>query len=283
MTDHDAVRESAGLYVLGALAGDERRAFEQHLETCARCAAEVRTLAGVAGALPYASPQVDPPYALRERVLAIAGGRPSPRSLEATPANGAFVRRAAGRGGWVGGNAGWLSAAAMAVMVAGLGVYATGLRSRIGGLELELRDAVTRLERSEQQLAEATSLAERAQVRTAVLMSPDLRQVELTGQPAAPAAAGRAFWSAANGLVFTATALPALPPGRTYQLWILRMNDPAPASAGLVVPDDNGRVVTSFESPAGAGTPSGFALSIEPEGGVPAPTGALYLVGRSGA
>ena len=59
--DHDALREAAGLYALGALARDERDAFEAHLATCAECAAEVRALEGVVTALPYAVPQVDPP------------------------------------------------------------------------------------------------------------------------------------------------------------------------------------------------------------------------------
>src|SRR5689334_18069142 len=36
MTDaqHDELREASGLYVLGALEGDERAAFEAHLATC---------------------------------------------------------------------------------------------------------------------------------------------------------------------------------------------------------------------------------------------------------
>ncbi len=76
--DHDALRDAAGLYVLGALAGDERRAFDAHLATCAECQAEVRALGGVVRVLPYALPQVDPPPALRARVLAVAGGDASP-------------------------------------------------------------------------------------------------------------------------------------------------------------------------------------------------------------
>ena len=46
-------------------------------------------------------------------------------------------------------------------------------------------------------------------------------------------------------------------------------------------PDENGRVTAAFDVPPGASTPTGLAVSIEPAGGVPAPTGALYLVGLS--
>ena len=38
-TEHDAVREQAGLYVLDALSDSDREAFEAHLATCSDCRA----------------------------------------------------------------------------------------------------------------------------------------------------------------------------------------------------------------------------------------------------
>ena len=266
--DHDALREAAGLYALGALARDERGAFEAHLATCAECAAEVRALAGVVAALPYAVPQIDPPSALRGRVLAAAG--PSQESRAAVTAMPTRVRP-----GFV--QAGWLSAAALLIASVALGAYAMSLRQRVVGLEGQLREAVNRLDLTEQRLAEATRAAERAQLRMAVLISPDLKQVSLAGQPPAPRAAGRAFWSRSNGLLFAANELPPLPAGRTYQLWFLTTG--APVSAGLIRPDQNGRVTAAFDTPPGTPDPTGLAVSIEPDGGVPAPTGAIYLAG----
>jgi anti-sigma-K factor RskA len=267
--DHDALREAAGLYALGALAGAERDAFEAHLATCGECAADVRALGGVVTALPYAVPQVDPPPALRGRVLAAAGApeRSSRSTVTQMPARA--------RIGFV--SAGWLSAAALLVVSVALGAYAVNLRQRVGGLEGQLREAVNRLDLTEQRLAEATRAAERAQMRMAVLTSPDLKQVTLKGLPPAPRAAGRAFWSRSNGLLFAANELPPLPAGRTYQLWFLTPG--APVSAGLIKPDQNGLVTAAFDTPPGTPDPTGLAVSIEPEGGVPAPTGALYLAG----
>jgi anti-sigma-K factor RskA len=268
--DHDRLRDAAGLYALGALAGDERDAFEAHLATCAECAAEVRALQGVVTALPYAVPQVDPPPALRSRVLAAVGApAASSRSMTQMPARA--------RARFV--SAGWLSAAAALVVAVALGAYAVSLRQRVGGLEGQLREAVNRLDLTEQRLAEATRAAERAQLRMAVLTSPDLKQVNLKGQPPAPRAAGRAFWSRSNGLLFAANALPPLPAGRTYQLWFLTPG--APVSAGLIKPDQNGRITAAFDTPPGTPDPTGVAVSIEPEGGVPAPTGAIYLAGMT--
>lgn len=47
----DPFREYDAAYVLGALSGDDRRAFESHLSTCRECAASVRELAGLPGLL----------------------------------------------------------------------------------------------------------------------------------------------------------------------------------------------------------------------------------------
>jgi anti-sigma-K factor RskA len=118
-----------------------------------------------------------------------------------------------------------------------------------------------------------------AQLRMAVLTAPDLARVDLAGQTPAPRASGRAFWSRTRGLVFAASALPALPPGRTYQLWVVTAQQPI--SAGLVRPDDTGAVTAFFATPPDIPPPVAMAVTIEPEGGVTAPTGDKYLIGAA--
>ena len=66
---HDATREQSAAYVLEALTAEERADYEAHLGTCPEFEAEVRALIQVTGALARALPQVDPPPALRDRVL----------------------------------------------------------------------------------------------------------------------------------------------------------------------------------------------------------------------
>jgi anti-sigma-K factor RskA len=77
-------------------------------------------------------------------------------------------------------------------------------------------------------------------------------------------------------VLFTAANLPPLPQGRVYQLWYVTAA--APVSAGLVSPDAAGQSRILTPSLA-AVQPKAFALTIEPAGGVPAPTGAFYLLG----
>jgi hypothetical protein len=109
-----------------------------------------------------------------------------------------------------------------------------------------------------------------------IATAPDVKRIDLAGQPAAPRAAGRVFWSPSRGVIFTASNLPPLPPGRVYQLWYV--TTPAPVSAGLVSPDPSGQS-RNLTPAAGPVQPKAFALTIEPAGGVAAPTGAFYLLG----
>ena len=294
MAGHDELREQAGLYVLGALTPAEQAAFEAHLATCGECAAEVRTLSSVAGALAHAVPQSEPSPALRARVLAAVGASPSTaaqKTIERDPTSApdAAIERGARiapdarfgpEASIVRTNtlAPWLAAAASLALAVALGAYAAMLRTRVGDLEVRLRQATLRADASERQVADARRTAADAQSEVAVLAAPDLARIDLAGQPAAPQASARAFWSRSRGLVFTASNVPALPPGRTYQLWILTAQ-PAPVSAGLLKPDANGRVNAVFETPPDLPKPTAMAVTIEPEGGVPAPTGDKYLVG----
>ena len=144
----------------------------------------------------------------------------------------------------------WLALAASAFLAVGMAWYAASARARVTTLEAQL----------------------------SVLSAPDTARVDLAGQPAAPSASARVFWSRSRGLVFTASNLPALPAGRVYQLWVLT-DQPAPISAGLLTPDLDGRVTAVFPTSRDLPRPVAMAVTLEPDGGVLSPTGDKYLVG----
>ncbi|HEY7055559.1 MAG TPA: anti-sigma factor [Vicinamibacterales bacterium] len=265
-SEHDALHEQVELYALGALDASDRAAFEAHIGSCAECAAQLRSLSPVVEALGHAVPQHDPPSALRARVLdAVAGVRSTAPSPRPTTSGSVLFP--------------WLAAAAALMLAAGLGLYTTTLRQRIGVLEQRLEEAIARADAGERQMADLRHTASDAQARVGVLEAPDLQRIDLSGQPPAPQASARAFWSRSRGLVFTASNLPSAPAGKTYQLWVLT-KQPAPISAGLFKPDSQGRVAAVFETPLDLPQPIGMAVTIEPDGGVPAPTGDKYLVGN---
>lgn len=252
----------AAPYVLGALEPAERAAFEAHAATCPICHDEVRSLQRVADALARTVPQRTPSPALRARVLgAIAGsGRETfpdrrPRPIATS----------------------WWPLAAALVLAVGLGAYAWSLQRRLSVLEARLGDAERRASAAQQATIEARRVADRVQIAMTVLAAPDLARIDLAGQSVAPRATARALWSRQRGMVFTAANLPPVPAGRVYQVWVVTAR--APVSAGLFTPDVSGGAATFFETSPDIAAPLAVAVTLEPAGGVPAPTGERYLVG----
>ena len=94
------------------------------------------------------------------------------------------------------------------------------------------------------------------QTNAEVLFAPDMVRVDLAGQPAAPQAAARAFWSRRRGMTFAANALPPLPATKSYQVWVLTSGQP-PISAGLIAPDPQGSALAHFVTPPDVPTPGG--------------------------
>lgn len=211
--------------------------------------------------LGQAVPQVDPPLALRARVLESVAGKAALRPAPARPALWQFA-----------------TAASLALAV-GLGLYTSQLRGRITVLEDELRDTRVRANAAEQRVADAQRTAAGTQVSLAVLTSPDVARIDLAGlPPVAPGASARAFWSRSRGMVFTASNLPPLPAGSVYQLWVVT-KEPAPISAALLTPDARGSVNETISTPPDIPQPVALAVTIEPAGGSPSPRGEKYLIG----
>lgn len=272
---YDSLAELA----LGTLPAAERAPIEAWLAEDAAARDELLALRESLVLLALTPTEAEPSADLRTRVLAISGqgvDGAAPASL-ASPA-GTLPFTTAREGG-AGAMWGWLAAAASALLAMGLGWYALQLRSDVERLQADLQVSEARLVEAQVEGRSNRTRLARVQAQTAILSADDLRRVDLAGQPGAPQAVARAFWSRARGLVLTTARLPALPAGRTYQLWVLTSG--APISAGVFRPDDAGGSSMIFDTPASLPAPDGMAVSIEPEGGVPAPTGDIVLMGKA--
>jgi anti-sigma-K factor RskA len=272
--EHDTLQELSGPYAVGALDARDRAAFEAHLRTCLECRREVESFAPVVAGLASAVPELVPPPGLRRRVLERVAGHivdaGSPRD-ESSQEGIRPSPRARG---------GWLAAAAGLVLAAALGYTTWDRQQQVNDLEARLRDVSARARALETQVADASRTTAVVRAHLSVLTAPDMARVDLVGEQPARSASGRAYWSRSQGLVFTASNLPAPPPGRTYQLWVVTAT--APVSAGLIQPDQAGNVSAVFQTPADLPPPLAMAVTLEPEGGVPAPTGPRYLIGTPG-
>lgn len=264
--DHNELRELTGAYALGILTDDERLALEGHLRDCQSCADEVRESIKVTSALAVGVQQIDPPASLRARVLAAATQGSTERAPLTSKPRSSYSALPY-----------WLSAAAALAAIA-LGLYAMNLRTRVQDLEAQLRVATAATDTMQKRLISLSADADEAQRRYTILSAPDVRRINLAGVPPAASASANAFWSPTQGLFLSGTNLPALPAGRVYQLWMVTPEQAALGIA-LLTPDAGGRVTTITPTPPGVTRVAAIAVTVEPTGGSPSPTGEKVLVG----
>ena len=283
---HEPFDGLAALYAIGALSQDEQTTFEAHLEVCLECVEEVKSLLPVTHGLVHGAPALEPPAALRARVLSHVTGAdvaPEPHdtpfgtlsdTLDAPALPGVFVestRRGPGALFWL--------AAMLLIGVAGAGGwYVAELDRQMQGLRADLDIATRRADLAEQDTEAVRAAAAEREAVLAIVTGPGVQQLDLTGQPLAPRASARALWNDASEMVLVATGLPALPAGDIYQLWFVLPD--APVSAALVAPGPEGDATVRLDVPGAVTMPAVMAITIEPAGGVPAPTGDVYLLGQ---
>lgn len=84
-THTDGCGSDVAAYALGALNDDETRRFEQHLETCELCRTDLAALRPVVDALPAAAEPLEPPPALKKRIMSVVDAEARQRTEAAKP------------------------------------------------------------------------------------------------------------------------------------------------------------------------------------------------------
>lgn len=253
MNGHPQFDEDFDLYVLCTLEGEEKQALESHLRLCSECARKLGEARGRVAALALAAPPETVPTSVKERLLREVRERAA--KPQVAPVR-TFWR--------------WLTPA---LAVVSLVLVFTAAQLKVENRALKQRQsdllAVARLFQKE---------AEREHAVLDLLTASDTVKVTLVSGVARPAPEGRAFYHPRKGLLFYAADLPVLPPTRTYQLWLVPAEG-NPISAGVFQVDahGNGQVLLP-NLPTGV-VAKAFAVTVEPAGGVPQPTGPKVLIG----
>jgi anti-sigma-K factor RskA len=256
--NREELGELAAAYALGGLEAADRARFEALLRTGdPEAVAALRefedTLADLAAAAPEPPPAAVK-AALMERIAAAPPAARAPAGALPRPRRAIWPAVLSGA-----------MAAGLAAIVVGWSVSST-YEKRLDALA---RDA-------DQLKAELRS----QQTVITILRDPATQVVALAGLPPAPGARARMMWHEKAGGVFVATGLPAAPEGKAYQLWAIAGSN-APVSAGVFSVDASGAGSLSVRPLPGVSTVNAFAVTLEPEGGLPAPSGEMYLLGKS--
>jgi hypothetical protein len=259
--------ELAALCVLDVLTPEEAAPVHAHLAACAQPHTDIQRAAEAAGALALSVDPVEPPVELRDRLMTAVARTPQvpdrigpqeaipPAAVAPATAAPATVtpldrrRQARGPSRWV-----WVGLAAAAAIALLLGGWNLSLQRQVSDADQQL-----------------------ALVRQAVAAASDPTSTvaQLAGTEAAPGASGIVVIPESGTGYLMVQGLPVLPADQVYQAWYLVGG--APASAGLMDPSDSGVTVLTGLAPI-PGTDT-IALTVEPAGGVPQPTGAVVVAG----
>ncbi len=134
------------------------------------------------------------------------------------------------------------------------------------------RDLTNTLQVAQTQAAEGNRIL-------AALSLPNTRLIPVPGTDVAPGATGYALLAENNRVVFHANNLPPLPAGRVYQLWLIRGPAPQVVSGGIFTLSAARSGEVEFTQGSLIQGVQAIAVTDEPAGGSPGPTGQKFLVG----
>lgn len=264
--DQDQFEELCAAFVLGALDEADRRLFEEALAEADSDRRQVYDeMCAVALHLPLAAEAHTPPERVKERMIQAVR-----QSAAAQPADNMSVwDRLAAAVGPAAPRVALSFSVVLVVVIVGLSYYAVTMRSTI-------QDQQQQLTALQDELVQKEALLE-------VLTAPVIELVIMNGLEVNPSGFGKIIWDPGQGVAILQLAnLPPAPSDQDYQLWVIRSG--TPVSAGVFDVDDPAgesffRIDTLAETDRQV--IDAFAVTIEPAGGVPQPTGDMYLLGNA--
>ncbi|MEW6270217.1 MAG: anti-sigma factor, partial [Thermodesulfobacteriota bacterium] len=214
--------------------------------------------------------------AVEREIGASAPRRERSRAARGDAADAAPVRR--GRWREI---AAWTLAAAAAAVAFVLGMEYRLAERRLAAQERELRSfaaAETDKQICLRELATARVSLREKEAALALIGDPGTQLVQLAAQGDEPYRASAILNpDLRSAMILTRELKPQQ--GKDYQLWLIRGEDKIPA--GILRTDPAGTTLARIgEDVLRAGRPDAFAVTIEPAGGMPQPTGPIILLGK---
>jgi anti-sigma-K factor RskA len=263
--DHKIAFELLESYVFGTLDEAERAAVDAHLLTgCAECTARLRDVSELSVRLAQAVPQVEVPARAKERLFERIHSTYHP--AKATRAPFSWLRVA------------WGTAAVAAATAAFFVWQTTELRRQVSDTNRLLAATIADTSRLRTEISSYRAEVEKYQ-NAMMLGEPGVRFVSLAGLNPNPQAFGSVVTKPdkSAGMLYV-YRFPMAPEGKEYQLWGLRDGLP-PVSLGMFSVDPDGKAMLNMKTIPESTHIVGFAVTIEPKGGMPQPTGMMYVKG----
>lgn len=254
MNDNNAPHDndSAGAYVLDALEPEERVSFESHLRTCESCRLEVAELRAVVDVLPLAVDTVEPPSALKGRIIDAITDEGQARPVLTALPGGVPARERVRRPRITRFEAALGLVAA--VIIAGLGIWNAQLQNQING--------------------QKNGVAYQQNINRAILSGAAVTQLAATTHSSAQAALVQPKNGGSPYLIVG--NLPPTPSNKVYELWYMRGS--SPTGVKVFTYSGSEAVVVPLTKPTTSYTNAAITLERGPNGS-PKPTTSPIVLG----
>ncbi len=256
--NHEQWLEMAEIHAMGALDGEDLLAFQAHLQTnCAECQAVLSQTESLLSAMPASLPVILPPAQLKEVLmqkiedpLAV----PTPVAAKTSPL--------------------------LVPIFAGVSLIATGLvlwvtqpvwlpapAASPGALPAAASVAVP--------APPAAPLHDAGMLE--LLKDPEVKIIEFKDPVTGEKILAKLYWNPnACGGCLTVEGLSKTEAGKVYEFWAITGSTPVPG--GTFTVDENGKAHLDIRPMGEIKNFDKFAVTIEPEGGAPLPTGPMKLL-----
>lgn len=257
--------ELCSAYVLDALTAEEQAEFDTLLSNANESEQQLfADLKATSAHIALLAKQEEPGASLKDRILRyVLGKQANILPIQST--------------GWS--NTARYAVAASFVLFAvslTLGIYSANL-----GTEIENQEVVIR--NQETMIIDLTNDLDRKNELLAILESRDIDLVLMAGAEVNPDGYGKVIWDAKNQQAILQVAnLPAVPSDKDYQLWLIQ-EDGTPINSGVlpISGSDTDSFLKIEQLAPKDPNANTFAITLEPKGGVPQPTGSIYLAGQT--
>ena len=164
-------------------------------------------------------------------------------------------------------------AATLALVITGAQLF------RVTSDRDRMREQVASLDSAQSPTDSLTAMLSRKDSMIAAMTGPDVKVVPLMTEGVREPQ-GRMMWNrASNDWIMVTYNLRPPKPGKTYQVWLV--TDDAKISAGTFHPDASGGTFMHARYALDRNALRAVAITEEPEGGMPAPTGPMVVAGNA--
>ena len=271
-------------YVLGALSEEEKQTFEKMLDEATPEQMEIyRQMVQIKDDLALGADPMKPSEGLFDDILdEISTGKPSGspvsniESQDQKSDSGSSDRILPL----------WTFKAAAAILLAGmlgLLLYTQQQTTLVDQQETQISVLQSELEQRNELLTQLETELERKEELLAILESREVNLILMAGQETNPDGYGKIIWDPENERALLQVAnLPEPADDKDYQLWLIK-DQQSPVSAGIFSFEQSStdlfyRIDQLNEPPSDVSNT--FAVTLEPKGGAPQPTGSMYLLGQ---